>query len=137
MSRGLNKVMIIGNLGRDPEMHYTTSGRPVTTFTVACSRAWNTSEGDRHEETEWFNVAAWGKLAETCKQYLVKGSLVYVEGRLQTRTWEDSEGKKHSKTEVVANEAIFLGERSNRAHPAESGAAEAPDNPEPNDEFPF
>src|SRR3972149_8483663 len=129
MSRGLNKVMIIGNLGRDPEMRDPPGGRPVTTFTVACSRVWNNSEGERHEGTEWFSVVAWGKLAETCKQYLVKGSLVYVEGRLQTHSWDDPEGKKHSKTEVVANEMIILGERSNRAHPAESAAAEPPDNP--------
>ena len=100
MSRGLNKVMIIGNLGRDPEMRYTPSGRPVTTFTVACSRAWTTPDGERHEETEWFNVVSWGKLAETCKQYLVKGSHVYVDGRLQTRSWDDPEGKRHSRTEA-------------------------------------
>lgn len=73
MSRGLNKVMIIGHLGRDPEMRYTPSGRPVTTFTVATSRTWNTTDGERHTETEWFNVVTWGNLAEICKQYLTKG----------------------------------------------------------------
>ena len=92
MSRGLNKVMIIGHLGRDPEMRYTPSGRPVTTFTVATSRTWSTGDGERHSETEWFNVVAWGNLAEICKQYLTKGQQVYVEGRLQTRRWEDNEG---------------------------------------------
>jgi single-strand DNA-binding protein len=134
MSRGLNRVMIIGNLGRDPDMRYTPGGRAVTTFTVACSRAWNNSEGERHEETEWFNVVSWGKLAETCKQYLIKGSLVYVEGRLQTRSWDDNDGKKHSRTELVANEMIIL-DRSKTAHPA----AEHPqaDVPEHDDEFPF
>lgn len=137
MSRGLNKVMIIGNLGRDPEMRYTPGGRAVTTFTVACSRAWNNSEGERHEETEWFNVVSWGKLAETCKQYLIKGSLVYVEGRLQTRSWEDGDSKKHSRTELVANEMIIL-DRSKTAHPASEPQADssAPSN-EPEDEFPF
>ena len=95
MSRGLNKVMIIGHLGRDPEMRYTPSGRPVTTFAVATSRSWSSMDGERHQETEWFNVVAWGNLAEICKQYLTKGQQVYIEGRLQTRKWEDKEGNKH------------------------------------------
>jgi single-strand DNA-binding protein len=87
MTRGLNKVMIIGQLGRDPEMRYTPSGRPVTSFSVASSRSWVTSDGNRREETEWFNVVTWGGLAEICKQYLRKGLTVYIEGRLQTRGW--------------------------------------------------
>jgi len=111
MSRGLNKVMVIGHLGRDPEMRYTPSGRPVTTFTVAVSRSWNTADGERRSETEWFNVVAWGNLAEICKQYLHKGQQVYVEGRLQTRQWEDKEGQKHKNVEVVANEMMMLGDR--------------------------
>lgn len=111
MSRGLNKVMIIGQLGRDPEMRYTPSGRPVTTFNVATTRSWNSSDGERHSETEWFNVVAWGSLAEICKQHLVKGQQVYIEGRLQTRVWEDNSGNKRSSTEIVANEMIVLGER--------------------------
>ena len=125
MSRGLNKVMIIGHLGRDPEMRYTPSGKPVTTFTVATSRSWNTSEGEKHVETEWFNVVAWSNLAEICKQYLTKGQQVYIEGRLQTRHWEDQEGNKHSATEIVASEMIVLEERreSNQA-PAEYEEAE-------------
>jgi single-strand DNA-binding protein len=111
MSRGLNKVMIIGRLGRDPEMRYTPSGRPVTTFNVATSRSWNSSDGERHTETEWFNVVAWGSLAEICKQHLLKGQQVYIEGRLQTRVWEDNTGNKRSSTEIVANEMILLGDR--------------------------
>jgi single-strand DNA-binding protein len=111
MSRGLNKVMLIGRLGRDPEMRYTPSGRPVTTFSMATSRTWNTSDGERRTETEWFNIVAWGSLAEICKQFLTKGQQVYIEGRLQTRHWEDNEGNKHSITEIVANEMIMLGER--------------------------
>jgi len=103
--------MIIGHLGRDPEMRYTPSGRPVTTFSVATNRSWNTSDGERHTETEWFNVVAWGSLAEICKQHLNKGQQVYVEGRLQTRSWEDNDGKRHSSTEIVANEMIILGDR--------------------------
>jgi len=124
-------VMLIGRLGRDPEMRYTPSGRPVTTFSLATSRTWNTSEGERRTETEWFNVVAWGSLAEICKQFLNKGQQVYVEGRLQTRHWEDAEGNKHSVTEIVANEMIMLGDRrevNNNA--AEPGADEE-------DEFPF
>ena len=111
MSRGLNKVMVIGHLGRDPEMRYTPSGRPVTTFTVAVSRSWNTADGERRSETEWFNIVAWGNLAEICKQYLHKGQQVYIEGRLQTRQWEDKEGQKHKNVEVVANEMMMLGDR--------------------------
>lgn len=140
MSRGLNKVMIIGHLGREPEMRYTPSGRPVTTFTVATSRSWNTVDGERHSETEWFNIVAWGNLAEICKQYLIKGQQVYIEGRLQTRRWEDKEGNKHSSVEVVANEMMMLGDRRD----APAGANHSVDAAEPSeipttdeDEFPF
>jgi single-strand DNA-binding protein len=111
MSRSLNKVMIIGYLGRDPEMRYTSSGKPVTTFSVATNRSWSSASGERHEETEWFTVVAWGNLAEICKQHLSKGNQVYVEGRLQTRRWEDTEGKKHAAVEIVAGEMIQLGEK--------------------------
>jgi single-strand DNA-binding protein len=118
MSRGLNKVMIIGRLGRDPEMRYTPSGRPVTTFSVGTKRSWNASDGERRTETEWFNVVTWSNLAEICKQYLKKNRLVYIEGRLQTRHWEDNNGNRHSKTEIVANEMIMLEERrDNTASP--------------------
>lgn len=130
MTRSLNKVMIIGRLGRDPEMRYTPSGKPVTTFSVATSRAWNTSDGEKRVETEWFNVVAWGNLAEICKQYLSKGQQVYIEGRLQTHYWEDSEHKKHSSTEVVANEMIMLGDRREVNSDQESEEIEE-------DEFPF
>ncbi len=131
MSRGLNKVMIIGNLGREPEMRYTPSGRPVTTFSVATSRTWNTSEGEKHVETEWFNVVAWSNLAEICKQYLTKGQQVYIEGRLQTRHWEDQEGIKHTSVEIVANEMIILGERR------ESGEAGSEPESMEEEEYPF
>jgi len=117
--RGLNKVMIIGNVGRDPEMRYTPSGRPVTSFSVATSRTWTSADGERREETEWFNVVAWGNLAEICKAHLSKNQQVYVEGRLQTRGWEDESGKKHFRTELVANEMILLGDRRRDQHPME------------------
>lgn len=111
MTRCLNKVLIIGRVGRDPEMRYTPSGRPVTTFSVGTTRTWSTSDGDKRSETEWFNVVAWSNLAEICKQHLGKDRLVYIEGRLQTRHWEDQEGNKHSATEIVANEMILLEDR--------------------------
>src|ERR1041384_5508788 len=140
MSRGLNKVQIIGHLGRDPEMRYTPSGRPVTTFTVAVSRSWNTVDGERHNETAWFNIVAWGNLAEICKQYLTKGQQVYIEGRLQTRRWDDKEGNKHSSVEIVANEMMMLGDRrdSNNAEKQATEAAEESELPSTDeDEFPF
>ena len=111
MSRSMNKVLLIGHLGRDPEMRYTPNGRPVTTFSLATSRNWSSANGERHSETEWFNIVAWGNLAEICKQHLTKGMQVYVEGRLRTRQWEDSEGTKHHGIEVVANEMMILGDR--------------------------
>ncbi len=111
MARGLNKVLLIGCLGCDPEMRYTPSGRPVTSFSLATSRSWTSSDGERREETEWFNIVTWGNLAEICKQHLNKGQQIYIEGRLQTRGWEDETGKKHFRTEVVANEMIMLGNR--------------------------
>ena len=123
MTRGLNKVLIIGRVGRDPEMRYTPSGRPVTTFSVGTSRSWSTADGDKRTETEWFNVVAWSNLAEICKQHLSKERLVYIEGRLQTRHWEDQEGNKHTSTEIVANEMIILDERRD----ANSQSAESED----------
>jgi single-strand DNA-binding protein len=135
MGRDLNKVLLIGHLGRDPEMRYTPSGRPVTTFTVATSRSWNTTEGERRTETEWFNIVAWGNLAEICKQYLTKGQQVYIEGRLQTRRWDDSDGGKHTSIEVVANEMMILGDRREANH---SHTGETPDiEPVEEDEYPF
>ncbi len=115
MSRGLNKVMVIGHVGRVPEMRYTPHGRPVTSFSVATSRSWTNADGERREETEWFHVVAWGHLAEICKQRLDKGQQVYVEGRLQTRCWEGTDGKPRYRTELVAQEVILLG------HPAAEG----------------
>lgn len=137
MSRGLNKVMIIGNLGRDPEMRYTPSGRPVTTFTLATSRSWNSADGERHSETEWFNVVAWGNLAEICKQHLNKGQQVYIEGRLKTRRWEDKEGAKHTMTEIVASEMLMLGERREVNQSEAAVAAAEIEGQAEEDEFPF
>ncbi len=116
MARDLNKVMIIGRLGADPEMRFTPSGSPVTSFRVAVGRQWRDASGETHEETEWFSVVAWNKLAEICNQYLSKGTRVYLEGRLQTRSWEDPQsGQTRYKTEVIASDMIILDSRESRA----------------------
>jgi single-strand DNA-binding protein len=123
--------MIIGNLGQDPEMRYTPSGRPLTKFSVATNRSWTAEDGKKHTETEWFNVVAWGKLAEICNQYLAKGQRVYVEGRLHTRHWTDDEGNHRSATEIVAQEMIMLDGK-----PPEAEETSRPDQAS-EDEFPF
>jgi single-strand DNA-binding protein len=106
---GLNKVMLIGNVGRDPEMRYTANGSAVTTFTVAVNRNYQSQEGERREETDWFEVVTWNKLAELCSQFLQKGRQAYVEGRLHTRSWEGQDGQKRYRTEVIAQTVLFLG----------------------------
>ncbi len=111
MGRGLNKVMIIGHLGRDPELRYTSSGRPVTTFSMAINRTWVTGEGERRNETDWFTVVAWGSLADFTKKTLHKGRQVFVEGRLQTRRWDDENGIKHTSVEIIAATVLALGEQ--------------------------
>jgi single-strand DNA-binding protein len=107
----LNKCMIIGNLGRDPEMRYTASGQPVTQFTVAVNRNYKNQAGEWQEETEWFRIVVWGPLAERTAEYLRKGRKVYVEGRLQTRQWEGQDGQKRYTTELVANTVTSLDPR--------------------------
>ncbi|MBI4186400.1 MAG: single-stranded DNA-binding protein [Chloroflexi bacterium] len=122
----LNKVIIIGNLGSEPEMRFTPTGKPVTSFRVATNRVHTTAEGERKEETEWFTVVAWNKLAEQCNQFLNKGRLVYAEGRLHMRTWEGQDGQTRSSLEVIANRVVFLDRKG--AAPlseGETGAAEA------------
>ncbi|MCL0058057.1 single-stranded DNA-binding protein [Dehalococcoidales bacterium] len=115
----LNKVMIIGNVGTEPEMHFTPNGNPVTSFRVATNRVYTTAEGERKRETEWFTVVTWNKLAENCNQFLTKGQRVYVEGRLHTRTWEGQGGQKYSRTEIIANQVIFLDRQSLASLPEE------------------
>lgn len=120
---GLNKVMIIGNVGTEPEMRYTASGNPVTSFRIATSRTHTSPEGERKQETEWFTVVAWNQLAERCNQYLTKGRRAYVEGRLQTRSWEGPDGQRRYRTEIVANTVLFL-DRPVAAALPEEGAEE-------------
>ncbi len=106
---GVNKVILIGNLGRDPEMRYTQNNTPVANFTLATSEQWTDRNGERQERTEWHRIVVWGRLAEICGQYLQKGKQVYIEGRLQTREWEDQNGQKRYTTEIVAREMQMLG----------------------------
>lgn len=115
----LNKVMVIGNIGGDPEMRFTPNGHPVTSFRVATNWIFATPEGERKQETEWFSVVTWNRLAEQCNQFLSKGRLVYVEGRLRTRSWEGQDGQKHFRTEVIANRVTFL-DRQGQAAVSES-----------------
>jgi single-strand DNA-binding protein len=117
----LNKVMIIGNLGRDPEMRYPPSGQAVTQFTVAVNRNYKGQDGNWQEETEWFRVVAWGPLAERTAEYLRKGRKVYVEGRLQTRQWEDQQGQKRYTSELIANTVTALDPRPQTDAPPPPG----------------
>ena len=113
----LNKVMLIGNVGNDPEMRFTPSGSPVTSFRIATNRVFSTPEGEKKQETDWFTVVAWNKLAEQCNQFLNKGKLVYVEGRLRNRSWDGTDGQKHFRTEVIASRVTFLDRQGASATP--------------------
>ena len=119
----VNKVILVGRLGRDPETRYTGSGQAVANFTLATDSTYKDRAGERQKRTEWHRIVAWGKLAEICQQYLKKGSQVYIEGRLQTREWEDKSGQKRSTTEIVASDMRMLG---SRADSAAAGAGAAP-----------
>src|SRR6476660_7477069 len=111
MAGGVNKVILVGNLGADPEVRFTPGGQPVANFRIATSESWTDKSGQKQERTEWHRIVVWGKLAELCGEYLAKGRQCYVEGRLQTREWTDKENKKNYTTEVVANAVTFLGSR--------------------------
>ena len=115
----LNKVLVIGNCGKEPEMRFTPSGKPTTSFSVAAGRSYTTQDGERKDETEWFNIVTWGKLAEFCNQYINKGQQVYVEGRLQTRSWEGHDGVTKYRTEVIANQVLLLGAKKQEAKESE------------------
>lgn len=123
---GLNKVLLIGNVGTDPEMRYTANGNAVTTFRLASSRNYSGPDGERKEDTEWFTVVTWNKLAETCSQFLQKGRRAYVEGRLQTRSWDGPDGQKRYRTEVIANTVLFL-DRAQAAPMSEDTSAGDPE----------
>jgi single-strand DNA-binding protein len=108
MARSINKAILLGNLTRDPVLRYTASGRPVCDFGIATNRTWTNDKGERQEQTEFHNIAAWGKLAEIASQYLTKGRKVYVEGRLQTRNYETADGQQKSRTEIVIDDLVML-----------------------------
>ena len=112
----VNKVIVLGRLGQDPELKHTAGGSAVTNFSVATSESWTDKQGEKQERTEWHRVVVWGKLAEICSRYLNKGRQVYLEGRLQTRSWEDTQGQKRYTTEVQANSVEFLGGAAERPH---------------------
>lgn len=136
----VNKVIVVGNLGRDPELRYTKDGRPVTNITVATNERWRDREGNNQERTEWHRVVVWDKQAENCAQYLQKGRSVYIEGRLQTREWEDREGQKRYTTEIVAQTVQFLGGRGEgggRASPPVGDPPPAPPESQGGDDIPF
>ena len=122
---GLNKMMVIGNLGTDPEMRYTPNGNPVTSFRLATGRTYTTSEGERRQETEWFSVVSWNQLAEQCNQFLTKGRRVYVEGRLKSDTWTGNDGQMRFRNEIIANRVLFL-DRGTTSPGDETSDQEAP-----------
>jgi single-strand DNA-binding protein len=129
VARGVNKVILIGNLGSDPEVRYTQSGQAVANFNIATSEQWTGKDGQPQERTEWHRIVVWAKQAENCAKYLSKGRQVYVEGRLQTRQWQDRDGNKRYTTEVVATDIQFLGGGGGTA--AASGPAPEPEPPPP------
>lgn len=152
--RSLNKVQLIGHLGKDPEVRYTSSGKPMATFSLATSLSRRDADGKDQEITDWHRIVAWGRLAEICGEYLAKGRLVYIEGRIQSRDWKDQEGAKRTTVEIVANDLIMLGGSGgqggkssgdyNRRPPAGSQprqgsatSADEPFYPPPEDDIPF
>jgi len=125
-ARSLNKVLLIGNLTRDPEMRYTPQGTAVCTFGMATNRSWVTDGGEKREETEWHRIVAWNKLAELCSQLLHKGRRIYVEGRLQTRQWTGQDGQQRTATEIVIEDMILLDSRPGQAVQTEQAVSEEP-----------
>jgi single-strand DNA-binding protein len=141
---GINKVILIGRLGSDPEVRYTPSGSAVANFNIATSDEWKDKEsGEKKERTEWHRIVAWNRLGEICGEYLSKGRQVYVEGKIQTRSWEDREGNKRYTTEIIASDIHFLGGRDSSDSARPSAGPPLPDSPEPplpapeEDDIPF
>jgi len=122
----LNKVMVIGNVGSDPEMRFTPNGNPVTSFRLAASRNFKTADGERRQETEWFDVVTWNRLAETCNQFLGKGRRAYVEGRLRTRSWGGADGQRRFRIEIIANRVLFLDKQPTAPLPDDKFEGERP-----------
>lgn len=137
----INKVILVGNLGADPEIRYTQSGTAVVNFRLATSETWKGQDGQKQEQTEWHNVVAWKRLAEICAEFLAKGSMVYIEGKLQTRKWQDQNGNDRFTTEIVAREMKILSPRgqSSRDNSSQGGYNDFPPEPPPGtgDDVPF
>ncbi len=137
----VNKVILVGNLGRDPELRYIPSGQAVANFTLATNERWRDKDGNNQERTEWHRIVVWGKSAENCAQYLQKGRSVYVEGRLQTREWEDKDGNKRNTTEVIAQTVQFLGGRGGETggdfSPPGAGSGGGEPSAPPSNDVPF
>lgn len=122
---GLNKMMVIGNLGTDPEMRYTPNGSPVTSFRLATTRTYTTGDGERQQDTEWFTIVAWNQLAELCNQYLSKGRRAYVDGRLHSHSWEGNDGQTRFRNEIIADRVLFLDRAPSSTATAEGEAPSA------------
>ena len=140
MAGSVNKVILVGRLGQDPEVRYTQGGTPVANLRIATDETWKDQSGERQQRTEWHTVVLWRRLAEICGQYLSKGRLVYIEGKLQTRSWQDREGNKRYSTEVQADNMVMLGSRSEEgqaAPAAQPAAAASPDSGTNDDDIPF
>ena len=137
--RGVNKVILIGNLGRDPEVRYTQGGSAVATLNIATSDSWTDQSGQKQERTDWHRVVIWRRLAEIAKEYLSKGSRVYIEGRIQTRSWDDREGNKRYTTEIVANQMLMLGGRGGGDETSQEEPPAPPEEPfeASNEDVPF
>ena len=121
MSIGVNKVILVGYLGRDPEVRYTKSSQAVASFSIATTEKWTGKDGNKEEKTEWHRIVAWGKLGEICGEYLSKGKQVYIEGRLQTREWEDNDSNKKQTTEIVASNMTMLGQSGGSSNSGNAG----------------
>lgn len=134
---GVNRVILIGRLGRDPELKFTPAGKAVTNFTMATSETWKDDSGERQERTEWHKIQMWGKLAETAAKYLSKGSQVYIEGKLQTREWTDKDGQKKYTTEIVASSLVMLGGKGEGVNNPEKPESSGGLSPDDLDSIPF
>lgn len=130
---GVNKAILIGNLGKDPELRYTPNGQAVASFSLATGEKWRDKDGVMQDRTEWHNIVVWGRQAEIAKEYLSKGRQVYIEGRIQSRSWEDKDGNKRYITEIVAQKLSFLGQRDQAAVQASAANDVPPEAPPPAD----
>lgn len=133
----VNKVILIGNLGRDPEVRYTPTGTAVAKFSIATTDKWSDKSGEKQERTEWHRIIAWGRLGEICSEYLHKGMSVYIEGRIQTREWTDSEGAKRQVKEIVANVMQMLGNKGRDQRSEDRGQTTEDREPVPKEDIPF